>query len=561
MTAKALKCRKIIYTLCFVAFCVIDQIRGSADGRIQLTAVNCIGLLMAVIILSAYSLKDFLKLPYYIWTGIFLTGGTLAYLWGRQNYPYQGRWVTAILNVGIYGYILIRLLYRFLAEKQPVQVRKPLFLVWCIMLVCMMLSRNEAIWPLWFLVMFGSFYVTDYTPEMRKALYDSVINGVLIGFFLIQGAAFVFRPFDTMRYTGMYANENINVLFYAVTYGAWLCKWYQLKCRQAKLFLRGVTACFSGAMFGFAFLTMGRAGLLTMAATTLVFLIYCAVTLPGRRAARFFGNGILIVTVAVVSFPLVFGCVRYLPAYFHHPIWFGGEYSEYKVHSWDPVDSEKYVELDEFLQESLGRVLWFVDFSGKEVREWLRPSLTAYAAEADAAEQGGEETVSDPLSGTGIDEQHPVLTDPEQMSNPVVIRTTIHKYYLERLDLVGHREAENGFWLTEGYFAPHAHNLLLQYAFNFGVLPAVLFAGIAIYAVWAAFREAKRQAMQPETQYFLLLILSATVLFVFGMLEISWRIGQNSLTLYFISLAVVMHGVPEIARGSEKDHLKETFLG
>lgn len=270
------------------------------------------------------------------------------------------------------------------------------------MFVCMMLSRNEAIWPLWFLVMFGSFYVTDYTPETRKALFDSMINGVLIGFFLIQGAAFVFRPFDdfSFRYYGMYANPNMNVLFYAVTYGAWLCKWYQLKCRKTKLFLRGVTACFSGAMFGFALLTMGRAGLLTMAVATLVFLIYCAVTLPGYRIVRFFGNGILIVAAAVLSFPLVFGCVRYIPAYFHHPIWFGDEYNELKVHSWDPVDSEKYVDFDEFLQQSLGRVLWFVDFSKKEVREWLRPSLIAYAEEAGAAEQDGEL-----LSGTAESER------------------------------------------------------------------------------------------------------------------------------------------------------------
>ena len=197
-------------------------------------------------------------------------------------------------------------------------------------------------------------------------------------------------------------------------------------------------------------------------------------------------------------------------------------------------------------------MLWFVDFSRKEVREWLRPSLTAYAAEADAAEQGGEGTASDPLSGTGIDEQHPVLTDPEQISNPVVIRTTIHKYYLERLNLVGHREAENGFWLTEGYYAPHAHNLLLQYAFNFGILPAVLFAGIAIYAVWAVFREAKRRLRQPEMQDFLLMIIYAVILFGFGMLEISWRIGQNSLTLFLINLAVVMRGVPGKAEVSEK---------
>ena len=542
MTVKALKCRKIIYTLCFVALCVIDQIKGSAPGRAQMIAVNCIGLLMAVMILSAYSLRDFLKVPYYIWTGIFLVGGTLAYLWGKTNYPYQGRWVTAILNVGIYGYILIRLFYKFAVEKQPLHVRKPLFFAWCVMLVCMMLSRNEAVWPFWFLVMFGSFYVTDYTPETRKALFDSLINGVLIGFFLVQGAAFLFRPYDDpdMRYYGMYANTNINVLFYAVTYGAWLAKWYRLKCRKANLFLRGVTACFSGAMFGFAFLTIGRAGLLTMAAVTLVFLVYCAMTLPGHKIAGFFGKGALLAAVAVVSFPLVFGCVRYIPAYVHHPIWFEGEYNERKVHSWDPVDSDKYVDFNAFLEESFGRVLWFVDFSKKEARAWLRPAMVVQAA--DAAGQSEETTESDLLDGTGIDQQHPVLTDPEKMDDPVVIRTTIHKYYLDRLNLRGHKQEENGFWLKDIYYAPHAHNILLQFAFDFGIIPGLLFAVIAVWAAVLALREAKNSSPEERQTHFLYLTY-AVILFAFGMLEHSWGVGQNSLTLYFVTLYAMMHSL------------------
>ena len=141
------------------------------------------------------------------------------------------------------------------------------------------------------------------------------------------------------------------------------------------------------------------------------------------------------------------------------------------------------------------------------------------------------------------------------MSNPVVIRTTIHKYYLERLNLRGHKDEENGFWLTDYYYAPHAHNLLLQLAFNFGIIPAGLFAGIAIYAVCKAGWEAKRRKMQPVLQYLLLPIVFTVILFSFGMLEIDWRIGQNSLTLYFVCMAVIMHD------GSEKDHLGETVMG
>lgn len=544
-----IKCRKIIYTLCFAAFCLIDQTRGSAYGGTQMIAVNCEGFLIAVIILSAYPLKDFLKLPYYIWTGVFLAGGTAACLWGWENSLYRGRWITGVLNVGVYGYILIRLFYKYVREKQPLCVNKPLFTVWCVMLLGMFFSKNEAVWPVWFLMMFGSFYLTDYGKDVREALFDSMINGLLLGFFAVQGAAFVFRPYDVLRYRGMYANENINVLFYAVTYAAWLCKWYRQRCEKRHIFLRGVTAFFASAMWGFAFLTMGRTGLLTMGILTVLFLVYCAITFRTKRVLRFIGTGALIATVAAVSFPLVFDCVRYLPPLFHHPIWFFDEYSEEKVHSWDPVDSEKYTDFDEFMQESFGRVLWFLDFSGKEVREFLRPSLIASAAEAGEekpeAELSGNGIWADPPDGTGIDEDHPVLTDPEKIGNPVAIRTTIHRYYLQHLNFSGHKAEENGFWLTEGYYAPHAHNILLQFSFDFGILPGILFGGIGIWAVIIAFRETVKEKRREQNPEMLAMILFAAVLFSFGMLEICWQTGQNSLMMYFVMLYAVMRAKRE----------------
>lgn len=54
-------------------------------------------------------------------------------------------------------------------------------------------------------------------------------------------------------------------------------------------------------------------------------------------------------------FPVTFGMTRYLPPVFHHPVWFWGEWSEEKVHSWDAWNSEKYVNVDEVITTALGR--------------------------------------------------------------------------------------------------------------------------------------------------------------------------------------------------------------
>ena len=61
----------------------------------------------------------------------------------------------------------------------------------------------------------------------------------------------------------------------------------------------------------------------------------------------FFTKGVLLFLVFIAMFLPVYGCARYIPALRHHPIWYD-DYSEEKVHSWDPIDSEKYTSLDEF---------------------------------------------------------------------------------------------------------------------------------------------------------------------------------------------------------------------
>jgi len=66
--------KKNIYIVCFILLCVVDHIKGTAIGSVQSVAENIAGLLFALIIFTSYEFKDFLKLVYYIWTGIFCVG-------------------------------------------------------------------------------------------------------------------------------------------------------------------------------------------------------------------------------------------------------------------------------------------------------------------------------------------------------------------------------------------------------------------------------------------------------------------------------------------------------
>ena len=48
------------------------------------------------------------------------------------------------------------------------------------------------------------------------------------------------------------------------------------------------------------------------------------------------------------SIPIIYVSIRYIPALRHHPI-FIGRYSETRVHSWDPIDSDKYATFEDVI--------------------------------------------------------------------------------------------------------------------------------------------------------------------------------------------------------------------
>lgn len=116
-------------------------------------------------------------------------------------------------------------------------------------------------------------------------------------------------------------------------------------------------------------------------------------------------------------------------------------------------------------------------------------------------------------------------------SNSVTARFTIYRHYLSQLNLRGHADSENGVQVSKNYFAPHAHNVILQYAFNYGIPAGLVFliylaaSGIRLLAV--CIRD------KANTSLLMALLLFASIA-AFGMTELIWRYGQLSHTLLFL---------------------------
>lgn len=515
--------KKILYTICFFVLCVIDQRIKTCtglDGWLE-TFRDLTGVVVAVIIISHYRISDWerWKLIYLLWTGFSIIGGTAAFFWGIHNRPFLNDWAVIILDVVLFGYILLHVFLEIVIEKRYPRINKRFAAVWAVMMILMLISRSDYIWPLCYLVMFGCLMLTDFTDREQEDIFHGMLNGIILGFFCLQGLCFVFRPYDRVRYQGIYHNCNLNGLFYLAVLAAALTKLIYTYKRKGAWWLKLYYWLGCGTVISFLFLNIGRSAWITAFILVLVGLWMLGKT---KAAGRFWRNAAVMLLCACLTFPLCFGAVRYLPPVFHHPIWFWGEWSESRVHSWDPWDSEKYVDFDEFWDEAMGRI----QSSVENVLQHLPFSMISEAAgteEVELRSGSGEETDEAIDSVFGADD--------ERISDSLMVRGTIYQYYFRHLNLFGHRSDEQGFQLTPTYWIGHAHDIYLQYGTDFGIPVMILFIVLLIWACRIFFKRIRGEALVFGTGYLMFLLIPA----VFGLFEYSWGTGSLSISMLFFA--------------------------
>lgn len=532
--------KKYFYFLCFFILCICDQQIGSASGEIQLVCPNIVLMVLSCLALSHYPLSSFRRRWFWIPAVICVAGAGLALclIWPNIYFHYQ--LISGVIAAVLYGCVLIQTVHAiFSAKRIPRGNHLGLGLLG-LLLIWILLSHYDKYNGFLLCLSVVLMYLTDFTDQECDWMLGSLGGAVLTAFFVFQGLAFVFRPYDTLRYLGLYANTNINALFYQIVYCVFLGSFCILEQKKEHRILKWGSFCFACAMWSFVLLTMCRSAMLGMAAATV---LGFGITLWKQRRARLPRCLVYVCGLifgSVLSFPVVYGAVRYLPAAFHHPIWFGNEYSEEKVHSWDPYDSEKYTDWRDVLQENFGR------FVPKAAGASPGPDSEVFSMPS-----GEQEEMSFVLDGApvillasgdvGAIPDEAVLGEaaaetvtPEggtsEEENSVAARIAIYRHYLSLLNLRGHTESENGIWLGN-FYAPHAHNIILQYGFNYG-LPAGLL--LLAYLIASGMRYLILCIRNRADTVFLLGLLLFASIAAFGMVEVVWRYGQLSHTLLML---------------------------
>lgn len=533
-----LNVQSMAVSLCIFAVCIGTQQMQTAawfSGIIEFSR-DSLGVLMAIILFTNYRWNDFkkYKIPYIIWSvlgiilGVIFTPMVIA---KREEYLKADTIIT-VLGIFLMGYCIIHTVISLFVEKYRPKLYKPLFIIWVIMLLLMIFSESEYLWPECYFVMFLSYYLTEQTSTQRTNTIKGLINGIVLGFVVIQAHALLCRPYDRIRYYGNFCNPNHNCMFLCICLAGILAKILFLTKDNRGKIVKIFYFLLAGACYSFVCMTMSRSGYLAVFVVTMFFIIaYCRI----KGKIVFIRTGLLLVLIFVVSMPMTYLAVRYIPTIHPHVLFYYQEgYSETRVHSWDERDSEKYVTFEQLIQSIFGRFEktkeTYDDFRSEEASEEELNSLKI-ASNADNFPEAAFLYVAANADKAEPDsDKIPALTR-EEARNAFTVRYTIYKWYASHLSLRGMPFDEQGFQLTEDHWIQDTHNIYLDYGINFGYPVMILFT---VFIWWGIGRLTKCGVKGRDVEK-LSCLLIVLVPPIFGILEFAWGAGMISTVAFYLA--------------------------
>lgn len=541
--------RRLVYIACFAWLIYLDHIIGSAGGDLQQGLKFYTGVVLSIIILTAYRIKDFIKIPYAVWVILFFVLRPVFTEWVAATDTFAARVDAKVWNIGFWGLIVIRMIYQYVAEKKKPNMKWPFFAVLLAMMLGMVLSINDEDWYLWFFPVILCFYLTNYTQKQLNTLFSGMVEGIILGFIFIQWQALLYRPYDELRYEGLYANCNMNALFYIISYLAVLGKWYLMKLKRRPFILMVPFILLGGAIWALTVFTMCRTALIAMAIFTVLFVVFQVISRRRRKLLELVINTGLIVLAIFLMFKPTYNVVRYVPAYVNEPLYLGGEDENQKVQADEAFDSEKYIEYEEMLEGAFGRMDELKNIFGggaDKTLNMLFPALQVNASENAGTEESEEREISELekqllWEWSGRLKEYPMLTDPDDFTDSVKIRQGIYECYMRHMNFKGHTMAENGVWVTPEYFAGHAHNIWIQFNYDHGWIVGILFIAVIGLTAFCIVRGLIRH--RQGAYYYRTFIVSGIIVTIlsFGMFEMCWIYGQIALLLLFMAFRVMCH--------------------
>lgn len=536
-------CKKMIYVLCFIALNFLDVMRdfqfeyfqirdkvygfenilpGYRLGDIWLIVANCSGIFMAIIIFSAHPFRKFVNVLNGIWTGVcliamillpFVRTGTHGTILVQEE--------LAIFNICWIGILVIYYIKDFLGKKIKIHIGI-VEAVWILLMLCMVFSMAKAkVWPLWYLFMFGIFYLTKYKKEDYVDLFDALLDGSIIAFLVMQLGTFLMRPFDDMRYQGIHTNWNLSALYYVIVLVMCLSKLHVLQMRGDKKIIKKVYYLIvAGVSLSLQFMTGCRTAWVTTVLLVVIYGLAVVRKLWTMTWKQVFLRGVILVATMLVTFVPVFMMARWIPTVLPVRMWSVGEYNNAVNQEGDLFKGENYTELDVFLDFTVVRI-WNTIFSAKD------DSIPA-SNQVTNTESPAVDTESSYVEATGHKDSDKITNAkiPSWIKDPAMReRFAIYGAYLQEMTWNGN--GPDGELPGNAY---HAHNLWIQVGFFYGIPAGILLVILSVMLIIRGFRQIK---FNPENPYTIVTLLVTVLFFVYGLTEVVWNPGQIILFLIF----------------------------
>ncbi len=531
------KKKRIILTIIYAAVIVYLSLMDVATGQLDAWNLDSVkatlGIVIAVVILSCYKLKDFLKWQYYVWLAFSSVMCIVLYFAKFHIDDNRKRWLFFALGFIVYGLILLREILGII-ETKKLQISKT-YILWVYMLFWMMISRYEVIWPVTFGIIFTAFYLADMGKERHEIWMDGVSYGLIASFIILQLLGDLFRPFDSERYKGIYENSNMAALFYCLVLVGFIYRLWKLDNSKENAIVKKIAVVMGISwVIGHMYLTCSRTG--AMVAFVLVMVYGICGVFKYEKKKKIWPVAAVAVTLimSLIFFPISYYVVRYVPAVTHHRITFPMDNREYIIDpAVDPIDSEKYTSFDYILSQSIFKYFGFGEEEAEEQLDVRRRYNVVYAAELD---ENAIAEMAIPEPGSSFD--YTLIEGWGTGIGSGTIRAEMWRYYLSRLNMMGHPASEVPVWVHKSLLATHTQNILIQMAYCYGTPVGILWIiFMTVMLISALIKLIKGDEADKDAGFMMLLFITAFGLF--GMTELTWNVGQLGFTLFFIFLREV----------------------
>ena len=361
--------------------------------------------------------------------------------------------------------------------------------------------RNTRLWPVTLAVFGLLFYLRFITWEDRGRFLTNFTNGIVLQFVVTMVwcllrryfLAFIYIRFPMQFHTVTVTAEYLTMVE-AAALSRLLQKWKSLEGRRFAERAAGLfpEAAFFTAVTEYLIFTMSRTGVLAAAVTALVLLITFGMRRRGTR--RYFAAGkagaavLAMVLMTAVGFPALFTAQRIIPTVVGRPFTFDGV----EHYTWDDIargrhwDSINWVCIERFRMEFDYKML---GIEGGEYdpyaqkREYEEKRLGKESARGGELMRGRDDILALSVDADAIVSEDVTVNaaapdrDPYE-SDYTNGRLDIWRSYLAALNLTGHDTMGT---TLHGKTMVHAHNTLLQAAYDFGIPGGML---LMIVLLW-----------------------------------------------------------------------------